>query len=123
VPNAQHAFRQGKLLARNIAATLHGHAAKPYVHHSLGSVPTLGLGHGIFQYKKLTITGVLRLADAPRLPRARRAGLGTQGARLRRLGGLRAVRPRHRLARLGRTSARRVRFGGELSQTEHLSGQ
>jgi NADH dehydrogenase len=59
VPNAQHAFRQGKLLARNIAATLHGRAAKPYVHHSLGSIATLGLGHGIFQYKKLTITGLL----------------------------------------------------------------
>ncbi|HJP72627.1 MAG TPA: NAD(P)/FAD-dependent oxidoreductase [Pseudonocardiaceae bacterium] len=57
VPNAQNAFRQGKLLARNIAATLHGRPAKPYLHHSLGSVATLGLGHGIFQYKKLTITG------------------------------------------------------------------
>jgi NADH dehydrogenase len=57
VPNAQNAVRQGKLLARNIAATLHGRAAKPYEHHSLGSVATLGIGHGIFQYKKLTITG------------------------------------------------------------------
>jgi NADH dehydrogenase len=59
VPNAQHAVRQGKRLAKNIAATLRGRKAKPYVHHSLGSVATLGLGRGIFQYRKITIHGFL----------------------------------------------------------------
>jgi NADH dehydrogenase len=44
VPNAQHAYRQGKLLARNIIATLRGREPKPYVHHSLGAIATLGLG-------------------------------------------------------------------------------
>jgi NADH dehydrogenase len=58
VPNAQHAFRQGKLLARNIAATLRGGTAKPYIHHSLGSVATLGLGRGIFQYRWIVIKGM-----------------------------------------------------------------
>jgi NADH dehydrogenase len=57
VPNAQHAVRQGKLLARNIAATLRGGKAKPYVHHSLGSVATLGIGRGIFQYRWIVIKG------------------------------------------------------------------
>ncbi|WP_198047099.1 NAD(P)/FAD-dependent oxidoreductase [Kutzneria sp. 744] len=57
VPNAQHAFRQGKLLARNIAAALRGRPSKRYRHPSLGSVATLGLGRGIFQYKKITIKG------------------------------------------------------------------
>ena len=58
VPNAQHAYRQGKLLARNIVATLHGRKPKNYVHHSLGVIATLGLGRGIFQYKRIVITGL-----------------------------------------------------------------
>ncbi|MEV4054860.1 NAD(P)/FAD-dependent oxidoreductase [Amycolatopsis sp. NPDC049688] len=58
VPNAQHAYRQGKLLARNIVATLRGREPKPYVHHSLGAIATLGLGRGIFQYKRIVLTGL-----------------------------------------------------------------
>ena len=57
VPNAQNAVRQGKLLARNIVATLRGRMTKPYVHHSLGTIATLGLGRGIFQYRGLVIKG------------------------------------------------------------------
>ncbi|MCS5717104.1 NAD(P)/FAD-dependent oxidoreductase [Herbiconiux sp. CPCC 205763] len=59
VPNAQHAVRQGKRLASNLAATLRGEEPKPYIHHSLGTVATLGLGHGIFQYKGIVIKGFL----------------------------------------------------------------
>jgi NADH dehydrogenase len=59
VPNAQHAVRQGKRLAANIVATLHGEQPKDYVHHSLGVVATLGLGRGIFQYRSIVITGFL----------------------------------------------------------------
>lgn len=58
VPNAQHAVRQGRLLARNIVATLRGRAPKPYRHRSLGVVATLGLGSGIFQWGPVTITGL-----------------------------------------------------------------
>jgi NADH dehydrogenase len=57
VPNAQNAVRQGKLLADNIAAALRGREPKPYLHHSLGTVATLGLGRGIFQYRRLVIKG------------------------------------------------------------------
>ena len=57
-PNAQHAYRQGKLLARNIIASLRGRTPKNYVHHSLGAVATLGLGRGIFQYRRIVITGL-----------------------------------------------------------------
>jgi NADH dehydrogenase len=57
VPNAQHAVRQGKLLAKNIIAVLRGREPKNYVHHSLGAVATLGLGRGIFQYRRLVIKG------------------------------------------------------------------
>ncbi|MEV4808780.1 NAD(P)/FAD-dependent oxidoreductase [Micromonospora avicenniae] len=58
VPNAQHAVRQGKLLARNILATLRGRKVKHYVHRSLGTVATLGLGRGIFQYRGIVIKGL-----------------------------------------------------------------
>ncbi|MEU4670366.1 FAD-dependent oxidoreductase [Amycolatopsis sp. NPDC023774] len=59
VPNAQHAFRQGKLLARNLTAHVRGRTPKPYLHHGLGSVATLGIGKGIFQYRRIVITGLL----------------------------------------------------------------
>ncbi|MEV2191536.1 FAD-dependent oxidoreductase [Streptomyces phaeochromogenes] len=58
VPNAQHAVRQGRRLAKNIAADLHGGRVRDYRHSSLGVVATLGLGRGIFQYKGLVIKGL-----------------------------------------------------------------
>ncbi|WP_083460216.1 NAD(P)/FAD-dependent oxidoreductase [Jiangella muralis] len=58
VPNAQNAVRQGKRLAKNIVADLRGRRTKPYVHHSLGTIATLGLGQGIFQYRRIVITGL-----------------------------------------------------------------
>jgi NADH dehydrogenase len=57
VPNAQHAVRQGRLLAKNIAAALRGGRVRDYRHSSLGVVATLGLGRGVFQYKRLVIKG------------------------------------------------------------------
>ena len=59
VPNAQHAVRQGRLLARNIAASLRGGRTRDYLHHSLGVVATLGLGKGVFQWRGVVITGFL----------------------------------------------------------------
>lgn len=59
VPNAQHAVRQGKRLAANLVADLRGRKVRPYIHHSLGTVATLGIGHGIFQYRRLVIKGFL----------------------------------------------------------------
>ncbi|BCJ35728.1 dehydrogenase [Actinocatenispora thailandica] len=58
VQNAQNALRQGKLLARNIAASLRGRPTRPYLHHSLGAVATLGIGSGIFQYKRIVVKGL-----------------------------------------------------------------
>nr|WP_202885761.1 FAD-dependent oxidoreductase [Kribbella sandramycini] len=59
VPNAQNAVRQGRLLAKNLRAALHGREPKKYLHHTLGAVATLGLGTGIFQFRRLVIKGVL----------------------------------------------------------------
>jgi NADH:quinone reductase (non-electrogenic) len=58
VPNAQHAVRQGKRLAKNITAALHGKKTRDYRHRSLGVVATLGMGRGIFQYKGIVIKGL-----------------------------------------------------------------
>jgi NADH dehydrogenase len=57
VPNAQHAVRQGRLLAKNIVADLRGKRLRDYRHSSLGAVATLGLGQGIFEYKRIVIKG------------------------------------------------------------------
>ncbi|WP_236795177.1 NAD(P)/FAD-dependent oxidoreductase [Amycolatopsis sp. GM8] len=59
VPNAQNAVRQGKLLAKNIVADLRGRKVRPYLHHSFGTIATLGLGRGIFQYHGIVIKGFL----------------------------------------------------------------
>jgi NADH dehydrogenase len=58
VPNAQHAVRQGKLLAKNVAASVRGGKVRDYRHHSLGTIATLGIGRGIFQYKGIVIKGL-----------------------------------------------------------------
>jgi NADH dehydrogenase len=58
VPNAQHAVRQGRHLAMNIAAVLHGQEPTDYVHESLGVVATLGVGTGIFQYRGIVVKGL-----------------------------------------------------------------
>jgi NADH:ubiquinone reductase (H+-translocating) len=57
VPNAQHAVRQGRLLADNLLADLRGRAPRDYVHHDLGSVATLGLGSGVFQSGPIAVRG------------------------------------------------------------------
>ena len=57
VPNAQHAVRQAKLLAKNIVASLRGEGIKEYYHVNLGAVAGLGIGVGVFQFRKLAIKG------------------------------------------------------------------
>ena len=49
VPNAQHAVRQAKLLAKNITGVLRGEQPADYVHKNLGAVAGLGLYNGVFQ--------------------------------------------------------------------------
>lgn len=58
VPNAQHAVRQGKLLAKNLVAELRGEAPTEYFHKNLGAVAGLGVGIGVFQSGKLAVTGL-----------------------------------------------------------------
>ena len=58
VPNAQHAVRQGKLLAKNLVAVLRGEEPVQYLHKNLGAVAGLGVGVGVFQSGNLAITGL-----------------------------------------------------------------
>lgn len=62
VPNAQHAVRQGRLLADNVLADLRGRRVRRYRHRSLGVVATLGRHHGVFQYRRVVLTGWLAWA-------------------------------------------------------------
>jgi len=59
VPNAQHAVRQAKLLAKNIVAELRGEGIQEYFHKPLGAVAGLGIGVGVYQWKKLSVKGLL----------------------------------------------------------------
>lgn len=59
VPNAQHAVREAKLLAKNIVAQLRGEGIQEYYHENLGAVAGLGIGVGVYQWRKLAIKGVI----------------------------------------------------------------
>ena len=58
VPNAQHAVRQGRLMAKNIVAELRGEALVDYNHKNAGAVAGLGIGVGAFQSGKIAIKGL-----------------------------------------------------------------
>jgi NADH dehydrogenase len=59
VPNAQHAVRQAKLLAKNLVAVLRGEVPREYYHKNLGAVAGLGLYNGVFQSGKLALKGIV----------------------------------------------------------------
>ncbi|HEX4058382.1 MAG TPA: FAD-dependent oxidoreductase [Galbitalea sp.] len=59
VPNAQHAVRQGKLLARNIAGGLRGELPTEYFHKNLGAVAGLGLYTGVYQGRRIAVKGLM----------------------------------------------------------------
>ncbi len=58
VPNAQHAVRQGKLMAKNIVAVLRGEEPKDYFHKNQGAVAGLGMFNGVFQRGNIAIKGL-----------------------------------------------------------------
>jgi NADH dehydrogenase len=54
---AQHALREAKVLAGNIAATLHGQPLKPFVYKTLGTLAALGHYTGVGRVMKLKLRG------------------------------------------------------------------
>jgi NADH dehydrogenase len=59
VPNAQHAVRQAKLLAKNLVAVLRGELPREYYHKNLGAVAGLGLYDGVFQSGNFALKGLI----------------------------------------------------------------
>jgi NADH dehydrogenase len=56
---AQHAIRQAKVLARNIAAVLAGREPEPFVYDTLGIMASLGAGKGLGTFLKVRMRGLL----------------------------------------------------------------
>jgi len=59
VPNAQHAVRQGKLLAKSLVGTLRGDAPADYFHKNMGAVAGIGVYHGVFQAGPFAVKGII----------------------------------------------------------------
>ncbi|NED99341.1 NAD(P)/FAD-dependent oxidoreductase [Phytoactinopolyspora halotolerans] len=57
-PTAQHAVRQGKLLADNIRAILRGRPVRAFAHRSSGAVATLGLHQGVAEVYGAKVRGL-----------------------------------------------------------------
>ncbi len=57
-PSAQHAVRQAKVLAGNVAATVNGRPLKDYRHKYVGSVASLGLYHGVAELYGVKVRGL-----------------------------------------------------------------
>jgi NADH dehydrogenase len=58
-PSAQHAVRQAKQLAENIASTVHGGPLHDYRHAYVGSVATLGLYRGVAEVYGIKVRGFI----------------------------------------------------------------
>lgn len=56
---AQHAIREAKQLAKNIAAAVDGKEPAPFVYHTLGTMAALGHYRGIASVKGFTLRGFL----------------------------------------------------------------
>jgi NADH dehydrogenase len=56
-PSAQHAVRQSKTLATNIASTVHGGGLRDYKHAYAGSVASLGLYRGVAEIYGIRLRG------------------------------------------------------------------
>ena len=58
VPNAQHAVRQAKTMAKNIIAAREGKALEDYYHENLGAVAGLGLYKGVANIRGIEFSGL-----------------------------------------------------------------
>ena len=58
-PTAQHALREGKVLARNIAATLRGGPKKPFIFKTLGQLAAIGKRTGVANILGINFSGFI----------------------------------------------------------------
>ena len=72
-PTAQHALRQGKVVARNLQAAICGGTEKPFVYSTLGQLAAIGKRTGVANILGLNFSGFLawflwRTIDLSKLP-------------------------------------------------------
>jgi NADH dehydrogenase len=58
-PTAQHALREGRVLARNILATINGRAKKPFAFSALGQLAAIGRRTGVANILGFNFSGFL----------------------------------------------------------------
>jgi NADH:ubiquinone reductase (H+-translocating) len=58
-PTAQHALREGKVLAENLTATIHGGQKKPFVFSTIGQLATIGRRTGVANIMGVNFSGFL----------------------------------------------------------------
>jgi NADH dehydrogenase len=83
-PTAQHALRQGKILARNIIATLRGAAKQPFIFSTIGQLAAIGRRTGVANLMGVNFSGFIAwwmwrtiyLSKLPRLEKKVRVALG-----------------------------------------------
>ena len=83
-PTAQHALRQGKVLAHNIAATIRGGGKKPFVFSTIGLLATIGRRTGVANIMGINFSGFIAwwlwrtiyLSKLPRVEKKVRVLLG-----------------------------------------------
>ena len=80
---AQHALRQGKVLAQNISATIRGGVKRPFVFSTLGQLAAIGKRTGVAQIFGINFSGfvawwlwrTIYLSKLPRLEKKCRVAL------------------------------------------------
>jgi NADH dehydrogenase len=83
-PTAQHALRQGKVLAHNIAATIRGGVKKPFIFSTIGLLATIGRRTGVARIMGINFSGFIAwwlwrtiyLSKLPRVEKKVRVLLG-----------------------------------------------
>jgi NADH dehydrogenase len=83
-PTAQHALRQGKVVAHNVIATVRGAAKKPFVFSTIGQLAAIGRRTGVANILGVNFSGFIAwwmwrtiyLSKLPRLEKKVRVALG-----------------------------------------------
>jgi NADH dehydrogenase len=83
-PTAQHALRQGKVLARNLVATIQGGQKQPFVFSTIGQLAAIGRRTGVANILGINFSGFIAwwlwrtiyLSKLPRLEKKLRVALG-----------------------------------------------
>ena len=121
-PNAQHAVRQGKRVADNIARSVQGRPMVDYYHKNLGVMATLGMYKGVGRLnvadKELDIRGLPAWAMARAYHVYAMPTLGRKGGGHRRLGDQPDLPSRHHRHPAVLDAARGLRVRRELRQEE-----